>query len=945
MRRFFALFSLAGRNLLLATLLAVTSGAALAQTNQADATVNLPMTFHGESPSLRELQRQQIAIAPGNGKFRWGKAKPPLFEEPAAQWKVGEEPAEPSVQVETTQSLTATSGVSFEGPGEGLAGFSMSGAPPDMTLAVGPNHIAAWVNSQYVVFDKTGTTLLGPVNGNSLFSGVGNVCETTNRGDPILQYDRLADRWILSQFAFDVSGGSPVAPYFQCFAVSTTGDPTGSYVRYSVEFSSVSPSGFNDYGKLGVWPDGYYTAYNIFGGSPAGGNTGVALCVSDRVKMLASDPAATTLCAPIDFYAFGAAFLPADLDGTTLPSDLSQGGIFMRQSSSPALRYMKLKPDFAAGTVTLTDGFGGGAGSYINLPLPATTAACNGSGGACIAQPETQNQLDTIGRRLMYRLAFRNRDGVESMVVTHSVDPDGAGPRGAALRWYEIRNPLGDPGGPFPDQPVLYQNGTFDEGASGDRWMGSIATDKFGNMLIGYSLADAPAGLKPSIAITGRQLSDPLNTMQAETIAITGTGSQTGTLERWGDYSTMQIDPVDDRTFWFISQYLSSNGTFNWRTRIVSYKFPAPQDFSISDARITEGDTGNINMDFTVSRSGTGSSDSVDYAVVAGGSATDGVDYETLVNNTLNFANADTSMIVSVSVIGDTVIEPDETVFLELSNPSGSAAIDDASGVGTIENDDFPLLSVSLTGNGIGAVTSSPSGIDCGLDCSESYDYNTEVILTATPETGSNFSGFSGDADCEDGSVNMTAPVNCNATFELDIHSLTVVLDGNGAGVVTSAPAGIDCGSACTEDYDYDSAVMLTAFADTGSNFVGFSGDKNCEDEILTMTIDVNCTATFELDTFVIGGTVNDLVGEGLVLQNNDGDDLSVNASGIFNFATPILDGETYDVSVGRQPDEPAEVCRITNGMGSVATEDVAAVIVNCTIEPLIFMDSFESEK
>ena len=115
MRRVCSLFPLAGQSLLLATLLAVTSSAALAQTNQADATVNLPMTFHGESPSLRELQRQQIAIAPGNGKFRWGKAKPPLFEEPAPQWNLGEEPVEPNVQVETTQSLAAISGVSFEG--------------------------------------------------------------------------------------------------------------------------------------------------------------------------------------------------------------------------------------------------------------------------------------------------------------------------------------------------------------------------------------------------------------------------------------------------------------------------------------------------------------------------------------------------------------------------------------------------------------------------------------------------------------------------------------------------------------------------------------------------------------------------------------------------------------------------------------------------------------
>src|SRR6185295_11680887 len=143
------------------------------------------------------------------------------------------------------------------------------------------------------------------------------------------------------------------------------------------------------YGKLGVWPDAYYTSYNIFGGSPAGANSGAALCASDRTKMLAGDPTATTLCAPITFYAGGAALLPADLDGTTLPTDTSQGGIFIRQSTAPALRLLKLKPNFAASTVTITDGFGGAAGSFINIPLPATIRPCNNSGGSCVRQPGT----------------------------------------------------------------------------------------------------------------------------------------------------------------------------------------------------------------------------------------------------------------------------------------------------------------------------------------------------------------------------------------------------------------------------------------------------------------------------------------------------------------------------------------------------------------------------
>ena len=241
----------------------------------------------------------------------------------------------------------------------------------------------------------------------------------------------------------------------------------------------------------------------------------------------------------------------------------------MRYSlGSSSLRYLRLKPNFGASTVTLTDGFGGATGSFVDLPVGPTTVACNGSAGACIAQPGTANRLDTLADRLMYRLAYRNRSGVDSLVVTQSVDPDGAGARGSAVRWYEVR-------APFSATPTLFQNATFDPGASGDRWMGSIAMDKAGNIMVGYSVANAAAGQKASIAMAGRNRSDIRNKLQSEVIVQTGTGSQTGTLTRWGDYTTMQVDPVDDCTFWYIGQYLATDGTFNWRTRISSFKFPS----------------------------------------------------------------------------------------------------------------------------------------------------------------------------------------------------------------------------------------------------------------------------------------------------------------------------------------------------------------------------------
>ena len=549
----------------MAVLVGAANGAVFAQ--QA-ATVVLQMEFLGESNSLYALALQQ---QPGGAQGTMPatemvqKHGPMITDIEPTAGGISTAATTPVNQSSAVVAFAAATGANFEGPGVGMPGFVMTGAPPDTTLAVGPSHVVAWVNSMYAVMTKTGT-VLSLANGNTLFTGVGNLCETTNRGDPILQYDRLADRWILSQFAFNVSGGNPAAPYLQCIAVSTSNNPLGTYYRYAITFSSSAPNGFNDYGKLGIFPDGYYTAYNVFQGSPAGANSGAALCASDRVKMLAGDATATTLCAPVNFYGGGAAFLPADLDGTTLPTTTAQGNIFMRQSTAPALRLLKLKPNFAAGTVTLNDGFGGAPGSFINMPIGTTVRACNNAGGNCVRQPGTANLLDTLGDRLMYRLAYRNRAGVDSLVVTHSIDPDGAGPRGAALRWYEIRSP-------FATTPTMFQNANYDPDGSSDRWMGSIAMDKAGNMMMGYSAANGPAGVFPSIRVTGRLRSDVRNQMRIEQTLIAGAGSQTGTLTRWGDYTTMQIDPVDDCTFWFIGQYLGASGTFNWRTRIGSYKF------------------------------------------------------------------------------------------------------------------------------------------------------------------------------------------------------------------------------------------------------------------------------------------------------------------------------------------------------------------------------------
>jgi hypothetical protein len=175
---------------------------------------------------------------------------------------------------------------------------------------------------------------------------------------------------------------------------------------------------------------------------------------------------------------------------------------------------------------------------------------------------------------LMYRLAYRNRSGVESLVVNHSVAV-GTNKKNqvTSVRWYELRNATNST--IAASTPVVFQQGTLNTADGIHRWMGSIASDKQGNIALGYSASSGT--IKPSIRYTGRLVSDAPGTMQSENIIQAGGGSQTGTLHRWGDYSAMTVDPSDDCTFWYTSEYLKANGSFNWSTRIASFKFPSCQ--------------------------------------------------------------------------------------------------------------------------------------------------------------------------------------------------------------------------------------------------------------------------------------------------------------------------------------------------------------------------------
>jgi hypothetical protein len=445
--------------------------------------------------------------------------------------------ADPVVQRAIGPKVPATVGLNFAGVGNGDYGFAPNAAPPDTNGAVGATQYVQWVNESFAVFNKSnGALVKGPVNGNTLFTNLGGACASTNDGDPIAQYDKINSRWILTQFSVSRT------PYTQCIAVSQTSDATGAYNLYAYSFGT----GFNDYPKFGVWPDGYYATYNIFNNGSS--FAGAKVCAYDGARMRAG-LSATTQC-----FSTGTSYgglLVSDVDGATLPPTGSPN--YVLNFGTNSLNFWKFKVDF---TTPANSTFTG----PTSIPVAAFSAACGG--GTCIPQSGTRQKLDSLADRLMYRLAYRNRAGVESLLLNHSVT---AG-RNVGVRWYELRL--------TGQTPSLFQQGTFSPDTT-YRWMGSIAMDKVGNIALGYSASSR--SISPSIRFTGRVPTDALGTLQAESLIKTGGGSQTGGLSRWGDYSAMTVDPVDDCTFWFTSEYLKSTGSFNWSTQISSFKFPGCQ--------------------------------------------------------------------------------------------------------------------------------------------------------------------------------------------------------------------------------------------------------------------------------------------------------------------------------------------------------------------------------
>ncbi len=419
-------------------------------------------------------------------------------------------------------------------------GVACNCAPPDTNGEVGDTQYVQMVNEGLQVFNKaTGASVLGPVGISTLWAGFGGVCETSGFGDPIVVYDQLANRWVVSQFA-----GASI-PTNHCVAVSQTNDATGAWFRYDFTLGT----NFFDYPKMSVWPDAYYLAENVFNaaGTAYLGPQPFAL---NRAAMLTGAPA-TFITPGLQPISLGF-MLSADLDGSLLPP----AGAPNPWLSAFGATWSVYRFHVDWGTPANSTWTLGG-----NLTPAGFTEICPAT-RSCVPQLGTTSGLDAIGDRPMFRLVYRRfADNHEALLGNRTVSSSAV----AGIRWWEINNATSG-------TPSFVQESTYQPDTTW-RWMGSIAMDTVGNVALGFSASSA--SINPQIRYAGRLFNDPANTLaQGEATLHAGTGSQSGTGNRWGDYSDMTVDPVDDCTFWYTNEYYSTTTTFNWRTRIGNFKFP-----------------------------------------------------------------------------------------------------------------------------------------------------------------------------------------------------------------------------------------------------------------------------------------------------------------------------------------------------------------------------------
>lgn len=718
---------------------------------------------------------------------------------------------------------------------EGIdAGLSF---PPDPSGAAGPNHYVQMVNSRIEIFDKTGNSLWGPNALSSILS--------SDNGDPIVMYDRFADRWFLSGFG---SGNS------LSFAVSQTADPLGAY--YTWQFSMTS---LPDYPKYGLWHDGYYLTAN---------KSGADCFVLDRDAMLAGDVNAQMISMTIPNLTTGAgtqtggfhSVLPSHAD-FAMPAATEKMNLFYFQDDAwtgvtqDEIKIWEVDVDWATTANS----------SVTQIQTLATTAFDSqfSSSWDDIEQPGVTQRLDGIPGAFMYRAQFTEWGTHNTVMLNHTVDVDAT--NHAGIRWYELR----ETGGVWS----IHQESTFSPDAE-SRFIGSISMDYQGNIGLAYAVSGPT--VFPSLRYTGRYATDPLNQMTlAEENIVIGSGTQSG-INRFGDYSHLSVDPDDDATFWFTSEYISGGSR---TTRVASFKLANDFNDDVGVIAVTAPVNGALtaNEVVTVTLKNFGLNPAnnfpVNYQINGGTVVTETYSAGAIAPNsttTYSFtSNGDFSTVGNYDVkaytamVGDQFLPNDTlvTVVSHLSpNDIGVTIINSPNSANNIGMED-----IDVTIENFGTVNQS------NFDVAYTIDGGTPVIetITSTLTAGATmnytftvqgdftalgsfdivaYSSLTGDADNSNDTTYKTVDhTNCQPTGNCSF----------GDGVTLFQLGTIDNTSGCTTGGYTDYTSQVTDLA------VGQNHDLTVESgwatQYITVWIDYNDNFFFEANEMVVDGFQSNL--------------------------------------------------------------------------------------
>jgi hypothetical protein len=729
----------------------------------------------------------------------------------------GEEPNLPPQRAQQDPALqTSTPAAPAPSPGSGggagnFAGLDFAnfgdGWPPDPNGDVGPTYYIQTVNTSVGIFNKSDGTRAAAFSFDALMSQghFGNSCDGNNFGDVVVVWDSSADRWIITDFAFTLNAtGSPVAPYYQCFAVSRSADPvSGGWYFYSLQTTDFFP----DYPKLAVWPDALYVTANMFQGNTF---KNVRVWALNKAQMYAGVPASV------------ASFnLPGSVKGSSVFTGIPST-YHVATGVPPAGR-----PNFVAvvwsAKVARVWQFHVDWTNTANSTLsgPSNVSLATWGVAPSTVPAESGNSLDTLRERLMVQNQYTNINGAESLWLTHTV----ANPGNTALtapRWYQLKVTGGTV---VTSAPV--QQSTWAPDATTARWMPSLAVDKMGNMAIGYSASSST--LFPAIRYAGRLTSDPPSTLgQSETSLIEGTASQCcdfsdgSTNIRWGDYSAMTIDP-DGCTFWYTNEFYQSPQpaaliSDNWQTRIGSFKY----------ATCGTTSTGTLQGNVT---------DSVTHGAISGATITVGaLSTSTDANGAYTLSNlAPGNDTASASATGYT---------------TGSAAVTILAGVTTTQNYSLVPAGPGSTSLGVAAASGSyggPTNLSAtltsgGLGVSGkmvSFSLNGNSAGSAS----TNSSGIATLANVSLAGINAgTYSGGVSASFAGD--STYAASSGSNTLTIAKATQTISFGTLAAKTYG-DPAFTVSATASSGL-VVTFTAGANCSVSGTTVTITGagSCTVT-----------------------------------------------------------------------------------------------------